>query len=222
MNIEQAMRERHSVRKFSDRKIPHDTIKLLNAKIKENNEKYDLKMKLVTDNDKVVKGIVNLTFIKNAVNFIVLSGKDRAGLDELLGYCGADIMLYTQTLGLNTVWLGGTYNKKKALQAGKLSDNERMTGIIVVGFGETQGVPHKSKSASEICSYNGNAPDWFINGVNAVLLAPTAINRQGFFIKGDGNTVEMTCNNGVFSDTDLGIGKYHFEIGAGKDNFTWK
>jgi len=31
----------------------------------------------------------------------------------------------------------------------------------------------------------------------------------------------MTCSNGSYSGADLGIGKYHFELGAGKDNFEW-
>lgn len=80
---------------------------------------------------------------------------------------------------------------------------------------------HKSKKAEDISSYKGSAPEWFINGVNAALLEPTALNKQAFFIKGEGNEVSMSCDNGIFTGADLGLGKYHFEIGAGKDNFEW-
>lgn len=69
--------------------------------------------------------------------------------------------------------------------------------------------------------YHGKAPDWFIEGVRAVLLAPTALNRQAFQIEGDGERVSMSYGRGAFADVDLGIGKYHFEIGAGREHFIW-
>lgn len=31
----------------------------------------------------------------------------------------------------------------------------------------------------------------------------------------------MTIKEAIFSGIDLGIGKYHFEVGAGKENFKW-
>lgn len=49
---------------------------------------------------------------KNAVNYFIMSGKESADLNERLGYVGADLMLYAQTLGLNTWWIGGTFSKK--------------------------------------------------------------------------------------------------------------
>lgn len=56
------------------------------------------------------------------------------------------------------------------------------------------------------------------------LLAPTAVNQQKFrFILHDGNRVEAQAKFSFigYSHLDLGIAKYHFEVGAGKDNFTW-
>ena len=97
----------------------------------------------------------------------------------------------------------------------------RINGIIAVGYGATQGVPHKSKSADEISQYKGTAPQWFKDGVDALLCAPTALNKQAYMVKGEGRKVSLTCTNGHFAGIDLGIGKYHFEIGAGKENFQW-
>ena len=90
-----------------------------------------------------------------------------------------------------------------------------------MGYGATQGVPHKSKRPEDIASYRGEAPEWFSRGVEAVLLAPTALNRQAFALQGEGRRVSMRCDSGVFSGVDLGIGKYHFEMGAGRENFDW-
>ena len=89
-----------------------------------------------------------------------------------------------------------------------------------MGFGVTLGVAHKSKTAAEVSSYEGPAPQWFADGVQAALLAPTALNKQCFRIVGAGNKVSITENGGAFSGADIGIVKYHFELGAG-NAFEW-
>ena len=71
---------------------------------------------------------------------------------------------------------------------------------------------------------DGDLPGWFRDGVEAALLAPTAVNQQKFrFILHDGNKVEAKTLFSVVGYTaiDLGIVKYHFELAAGKENFTW-
>jgi hypothetical protein len=35
------------------------------------------------------------------------------------------------------------------------------------------------------------------------------------------NGVMANVGTGFYVKTDLGIAKYHFEVGAGKDNFEW-
>ena len=57
--------------------------------------------------------------------------------------------------------------------------------------------------------------------MEALLLAPTALNKQAFILRGKGRRVSLRCDNGRFSGVDLGIGKYHFELGAGKERFDW-
>lgn len=221
MDIKEAISARHTVRKYTDRSIPQEIAVQLTERIQENNLRHHLNMKLVQGNSEAFGAIIKLVLAKGVDNYIILAGPDREDLEEELGYCGADVMLFAQTLGLNTWWVGGTFSQKGVQKNIALDENERIIGVIVVGYGETQGVPHKSKTAGDISSYQGNAPEWFVNGVEAVLLAPTALNKQAFQIKGEGDKVAMACDNGAFSGVDLGIGKYHFEIGAGKENFIW-
>ncbi len=221
MTLQEAMSARHKVSKYKDKPLPADIVRQLNARIKDQNQKYGLNMQLVTDSKDAMPGIIAMMMSKGVKNFIILAGPDTPGIDEKLGYSSADLMLYAQTLGLNTWWIGGMYSRKGAKKNLSAGDNAKIIGIVVVGYGEDQGVPHKSKAASEISSYEGTAPDWFNAGVSAALLAPTAMNKQAFTIKGKGNKVSMTCDNGSYSGADLGIGKYHFELGAGKENFTW-
>ncbi len=219
MTIKEAMKERHMVRKYIDRPISGDVEEKLNARIAENNRTYNLSLSFVAGNTDGLGALAKMLG-KGVKNYIILAGPDSADLDEKLGYCGADMILYAQTLGLNTWWVGGMYSAKGA-QKNMDSGSVRINGVLAIGYGQTQGVPHKSKTAAEISSYKGTAPQWFNDGVDALLLAPTALNKQAFTVKGDGNKVYLACDSGHFAGIDLGIGKYHFEVGAGKNNFDW-
>ncbi len=153
-------------------------------------------------------------------NYVILAGRNRPGLEEDVGCCGADVMLLAQTLGLNSWWVGGTFSRG-GVSRRAAPEAEKILGLIAVGCGAVPGVPHKSRKPEEIAAYNGKAPEWFDRGVEAVLLAPTALNRQAFTIRGEGRRVSMAYGGGALSGVDLGIGKYHFEAGAGKENFDW-
>ena len=67
----------------------------------------------------------------------------------------------------------------------------------------------------------GPAPYWFRKGVEAALLAPTAMNQQKFKFTLRGDTVSAKAGMGFYTKVDLGIVKYHFELGAGRDRFRW-
>ncbi|MCR4611548.1 MAG: nitroreductase [Lachnospiraceae bacterium] len=216
MDMIQAMKERHMVRKYTEEKIPKDLVDKLNARIKMNNDKHGLSIKLVLNDGDALSDEVNLVLSKNVNNFFVMAG--RPGDDEKCGYAGADLMIYAQSIGLNTWWVGGQYNHKRAQ---KEAEGAVPVGIIAVGFGETQGRPHDSKSASEVSSYEGTAPKWFEDGIEAALLAPTAKAAQAFTIEGQGTRVHINCDNGVFSAVDTGIIRYHFELGANGASFEW-
>lgn len=220
MTLEEAMRARHTVRRYTDQRLPRDVLERLRERIRKNNETHDLTMSLVTENTEAFGPALRLFLAKGVRNYLVLAGKDTPGLDENIGYCGTDVMLFAQTLGLNSWWVGGTYSRK-GLQKNAAPEAEKLLGLIALGYGAVQGVPHKSRRAEEIAAYDGEAPEWFAKGTEALLLAPTALNKQAFTLRGEGRRVSLTCDNGVFSGVDLGIGKYHFELGAGKENFDW-
>ena len=72
-------------------------------------------------------------------------------------------------------------------------------------------------------------PGWFRRGVEAALLAPTAVNQQKFYFEflpaRDGKPVRVRAKRSFsmigYTQMDLGIAKYHFEIGAGDAKFDW-
>ena len=53
------------------------------------------------------------------------------------------------------------------------------------------------------------------------MLAPTAVNQQKFLLTLENDTVHAKALRGFYSKIDLGIIKYHFEIGAGDADFKW-
>ena len=216
-DMKQAMRQRHTVRKFTSESLSSGLISQLNDRARANNERFGLAISLKVGDESALPGALKLFFAKGVRNYFVLAGSDRPGLDENLGYASADLMLFAQALGLNTWWIGGTFSRKNVEQA---VPGKKVIGIVAVGFGATPGVAHKSKTAAEVSSYEGPEPQWFADGVQAALLAPTALNKQCFRIAGAGNKVSITENDGAFSGADIGIVKYHFELGAG-DAFEW-
>lgn len=221
MTIKEAIKERHMVRHYIDKPIPSEIITKLEERIEKINKENNLNFTLVTSSAKGVGLLARALFKPVVYNYIIFAGEDNEDLDEKIGYFGSDIMLFAQTLGLNSWWNGGMFSRKETKKHFD-KENVRVNGVLAIGYGKNQGQPHKSKSAEEISSYDGDAPQWFINGVQAVLYAPTAVNKQNFTIKGKENKVLMTYKSGYLSDVDLGIGKYHFEVGAGKENFIWQ
>ncbi len=221
MTLQEAMSARHTVRKYQKKPLPAEVVQQLNDRIAMHNATYNLNMELVTENTEALPGIIGKLMAKNVRNYIILAGPNAPETDEKLGYSSADLMLYAQTLGLNTWWVGGMYSHKGAKKNSTAGENAKIIGVVIVGYGEDQGVPHKSKPTDDIVSYEGDAPEWFNAGVAAALLAPTAMNKQGFCISGVENKVCMTYSAGSFSGADLGLCKYHFEVGAGKENFQW-
>ena len=159
-------------------------------------------------------------------NYFVMVGKKADDLDERVGYYGEQLVLYAQTLGLNTCWVGLSY--KKVADTYVLDEGEKVVCYIAVGYGETQGVSHKIKTVEQVSNASDIIPAWFKKGVEAALLAPTAVNQQKFSFEHVGvkNGKHLIHAKKGFSmigytQMDLGIAKYHFEIGAGKDNFEW-
>ncbi|WP_314965171.1 nitroreductase family protein [Oribacterium sinus] len=218
MTLREAMEKRHMVRKYKDEVIPQDVVKALEERIQECNQKYSLHFFLKTEDGAAFAELIDKLITKNAKNYIVLAGDEKEGVEERVGYASADIMLYAQTLGLNTWWVGASFNKEAVA---KLSPEHPVYGVISLGYGETQGTPHASKEDFEVCSYEGTVPDWFKEGVEYALMAPTAYNRQSFYLKGKGNEVQFTYKEGEFQGIDSGLVKYHFEAAAGKENFHW-
>lgn len=132
-------------------------------------------------------------------------------MDEKAGYYGEKLVLKAQEIGLNTCWVAMTHGRSAA----KIKKGEKLAIIISLGYGKNQGVAHKSKKLSDVCNQTDEVPVWFAKGMEAVMLAPTAMNQQKFKFVLNGDRVEAVATGGFYSKIDLGIAKYHFEAVSG-------
>jgi hypothetical protein len=142
------------------------------------------------------------------------------GRGEDIGYYGEQLVLKAQQLGINSCWVAGTYQKSKA--QGDILPGEKRYMVIALGYGRNQGTPHKSRSVSAVSDWTEGDPDWYRRGIEAALLAPTAMNQQRFRFQRHGEKVSARAGLGFYTDTDLGIVKYHFEVGSGRGSSVWE
>ena len=227
MTIQEAIEARHSVRAYKDQPLSEEIVKVLEDEIVKLNHEGQLHIQLICNEPKAFQGtMAKYGKFRNANNYLVMAGKKAEDLDERIGYYGEHLVLLAQTLGLNTCWVGLSYSKVPGTY--ELGEDEKIACYIAIGYGKTQGVSHKIKTVEQVSNASDITPSWFKKGVEAALLAPTAVNQQKFsfeYIGVKNNSHQIRAKKEFsmigYTKMDLGIAKYHFEVGAGKVNFEW-
>lgn len=216
----EAIRARHSVRQYVAKPLKPDELAGLRAEVDTCNQESGLHIQLVTNEPKAFEGtMARYGKFSGVQNYFALVGKAGPDLQEKCGYWGERLVLKAQMMGLNTCWVALTFTKVKSAYA--LNEGEKLAAVIAVGHGTTQGATRKSKTMDEVSKLDEPMPDWFRAGMEAVLLAPTAVNQQKFLFTLENGKVSVQPGHAFYVKMDLGIVKYHFEIGAGKENFQW-
>ena len=238
MTLHEAIEARHSVRAYKDQPLAEEVVKRLEEEIAEVNQTGSLHIQLIRNEPKAFQGtLAKYGKFRNVTNYMVMAGKKSDDLDERIGYYGEHLVLLAQTLGLNTCWVGLSY--KKIPDTYVLDEGEVIKAYIAIGYGETQGSSHKIKTIEQVnrtavrtfgSSKNTSdiTPHWYTKGIEAALLAPTAVNQQKFsfeYVGTNNGRHQVRAKKGIsmigYTQIDLGIAKYHFEIGAGREHFDW-
>jgi hypothetical protein len=222
----EAIKARHSVRRYIDKPIEGEKIKTLRDAIERCNAASGLHIQLVVNEPLAFStGVWKYGKFHGVTDYLVMAGARGDDAEEKVGYYGEHLVLLAQQLGLNTCWVGLTF--KKVDGAFMLNDGEVVHCVISIGYGEDQGVQHPMRPVEKYYKAEGPVPEWFSRGMEAALLAPTAIHQQKFtLVLHKDNTVEARTKFSLAASSylrmDLGIVKYHFEVGAGKENFAWR
>lgn len=220
MELMEAMKLRHSVRMYTGQSLGAEVLDALREEINACNREGGLHIQLVTDEPKAFDSFMaHYGKFSGVRNYIALIGEKCPRLEEKCGYYGERLVLRAQQLGLNTCWVAMTY--KKIPGAFEVRRGEKLTVVLALGYGAVQGAEHKSKPAERVSNLDAASPEWFRAGVEAALLAPTAMNQQKFFLRYADGRVAAKAGTGFYTKIDLGIAKYHFELGAGKDFSVW-
>ncbi|MCR5575771.1 MAG: nitroreductase [Oscillospiraceae bacterium] len=218
MNAWELMRARHAVRSYVNHPIEAEKVAALQQAIEDVNREAGLHIQLFTEEPEAFNAnAAHYGQFSGCRNYLAMVGPKDA--DEAIGYYGEKLVLLAQELGLNTCWVALTFRKNAVTV--DIAPEEKLHVVIALGYGETQGVQHKSKAASAVSNLSDSSPQWFRDGVEAALLAPTAINQQKFSFTQNGRRVKARTKLTFYGRMDLGIAKYHFELGAGKENFDW-
>lgn len=220
MNLQQAIRERHTVRAYLNKPLSGSTLDDLRHELTSCARASGIRFELVLDDPHAFEGaIARYGGFSGVRNYVALIGEKAPDLEDRCGYYGEELVLKAQTLGLNTCWVALSFKRSKT--PFHLASGERMPIVITVGYGVTQGVPSKSKRPEQVSNLSSDAPAWFRAGVQAALLAPTAINQQKFFLQLEGDRVRMKVGFGPYTKLDAGIVRRNFEIGAERGPEIW-
>jgi len=231
MTYSEAIMRRISNRKYTAQPLTDAEIAQLSKAMDQCNRAGHLRFHLVTNAPEVLSTVKSYGLFSGVRYFVALVGNaNDPDLEEKCGYYGEQLILTATSMGLGTCWVGGTYDRAGCLSLA--GEGEKLVAVIPVGHIPDQPgakeklfratLLRKSKTAQELSAGYEEAPDYFRAGMDAVQRAPSARNLQPVCIR---------CENGVisahltqqhaFTMVDLGIAKYHFEIGAHGGTWQW-
>ncbi len=238
-NIKKYIKERRSVRTYDGREITEE-----------------MRKKLMS----FAGGIANPLGIPVVFRFLeakrdgltcpVVSGTElyvggKTGLsadsDLAFGYSFETFVLYAQSLGLGTVWLGGTMNRPAFEKAMELREGETMPCAAAIGYASAkmslrESMMRKAIKADERMSFeelffggsfdsplSPEAAGMLADALEAVRLAPSAVNKQPWRVVTAGNAAHFYLRRSKgFSREgkldmqmiDMGIALCHFALTA--------
>lgn len=222
MTLQEAISARHSVRQYLAKAVEAETAAKIQAAIDSANREGGVHIQMILNEPTAfASGLAKYGKFQNVNNYLaVVAPKGKDG-DVKAGYYGELIVLTMQALGLNSCWVGLTFKKNKSAYA--IGPDEELKCVISFGYGVDGGKQHPQKKTLKDVVVNQSGsdvlPDWFVKGIEAALLAPTAVNQQKFeFTLNADGTAEVKTKFSIvgYTHIDLGIVKCHFEIASGK------
>ncbi|MDF2537184.1 MAG: Nitroreductase family protein [Herbinix sp.] len=231
MNYLEAMELRCSRRSYQSTPIDGKSLRILNELTNKYNKESGLSIQLIENGSNSFHGILKSYGMFHGVqSFFAMAGTEEdPHMREKIGYYGELLVLEATKLGLGTCWVGGTFDKKNCPCS--LKNKEALVCVITVGnVLEKQSLRERTihklthtgtKSLEYYYTCDAPVPEWFLKGIQAVSLAPSAVNRKPVhFILKHGIVSAAVKNTNGFQLVDLGIAKLHFEL-ATERHFEW-
>ncbi len=238
MNTE-IIKKRISVRTYKEQEIAQETLEKVKSFIKQDKGLFNVPITFtILDANKTG---VSSPVIIGANTYIAAKYKKQKNAEISLGYAFEKLVLYATSLGLGTVWLAATIDRKAFEKAIDLKEDEVMPVVTPIGYaGEKRSLRESMmrkgmKSDSRIPfdqlffqdnfdkPLNKENSDLWALPLEMVRLAPSATNKQPWravvekdrvhFYEKKAKGYERT-STGDIQKVDLGIALCHFEIAA--------
>ncbi|MBP3222823.1 MAG: hypothetical protein J6M18_02730 [Actinomycetaceae bacterium] len=221
-----AMRERHSVKKYNATPLTPQDKAFVGNTIAHINATSGLNMQLIENEPEVFRTFISArTGLISAHSYIAMVGTAHKDLDFFVGYWGELLVLLLQSRGIHTNWTGGT--RRLGLSTARVQQNEKNTILIALGYGENSGKERSTRPIEALCSAPSPYSPWLRRALHAAQLAPTGYNRQKFHFTIDengnfetnpllwkANITAKSTTHMPLNLIDLGIATRHFELGA--------
>ena len=242
--VTEIIRKRRSVRTYKPEAISGQVKEKLTAYAAQIQGPFAVPLRLVLiDNDSLTKDsggkIGTYGVIRGASSYIAaaVENKDR-GMEEL-GYCLEKLVLYAESLGLGTCWLGGTFKRSQFAELIGLKAEELLPIVTPIGhpaekkavveslMRKVAGSDHR-KPWEELFFHEGfdkalskNEAGIIADALEMVRLAPSASNKQPWRILKQGNSYHFYLQHAKgygsamgfdMQKIDMGIAMCHFEM----------
>ena len=226
MTIQEALFQRVSRRAYDGKPLNAEMVKVLERRINFLNAQSGLYIQLAVGQSEAFQSILKTYgLFRGVANYIGMVGKDKdPDLEEKVGYFGEMLVLEATALGLDTCFVGGSYDKEKV--ALDLPDDTRLVLTIAIGHAPKDqsfrekiiraATHRRSLPLETLFTTSGDTPEWFMNGMRGIASAPSALHRQPVRFDYDhGKVTANLVNQGALTFVDLGIAKANFVIASG-------
>lgn len=238
MNTE-IIRQRKSVRTFENKKISEQTMDQVRDFLQKDTGLFDVPITFTILDTK--KDGVSSPVILGADTYVAGKVRRQKNAEVSFGYSFEKFILYATSLGLGTVWLAATIDRKAFEKAIHLADDEVMPAVTPLGYAAKKrsirenmmrkGMKSDSRIPFEELFFQNDfktplseadAGTWRLP-LSMVRLAPSATNKQPWRTVVKENRVHFyekktkgydRESTGDIQKVDMGIALCHFEIAA--------
>lgn len=251
IDVKETIKRRVSTRSYEEKSLTKkDKRKLIDFNADLTNPfGVDVKVQYISK-DKGAEDVQLGTYgtIRGAKDFLAITVKDQSYAMEAVGYQFENLVLFATDMGLGTVWLAGTFNRKDFKNVIEISDADLFPCICPVGYpGQKRSFIEKITRASlgskkrkewdklfflEDFSKSLTKEDAgrYADALDMLRLAPSATNAQPWAVVKEGDKFHFFCNykNSINNDIkkikhlDLGIALSHFHQTAMSDGLNGK
>ena len=225
----EAVKARISCRAYQDRRIDNETLSLLSDLVDRLNDESGLHIQLLTTDgqSQPLLKLAPAMFDGPAYSYAALVGDADALSGEKIGYYGEKLVLYATQLGLGTCWVAGTYDRSTACAV--VGEGEQLWSVIPMGYSAAKlpikqrmiraSIRARDRKLPQFVESDlpfSELPEWFRTAVESVRLGPSAVNQQpvNFVWNKENVAAKLWKPAKGMALIDLGIAKYHFEVGA--------